>query len=93
VISLKKSPPSDIDTDPKAVAKAPTDDEAATRKQAMRDEARAEAAAANKAPDTKWSEIRRNLLNWSGAMASMRRVALSLQQSFPNPLGSINHPS
>jgi hypothetical protein len=108
VISLKKSPPSDSDADPKpafrdrlgawwngtpvpvgpapkAVANAPSDDEAAARKQAMRDEARAAAAAANKVPDSKWSEMRRKVaqLVWGDGFNAPGGIPLATELSQP----------
>lgn len=88
MISLKKSPSPETNTDPKppfrerfgawwngtpvrrdgeaapaakSSEKKPGDAEAAARKQAMRDEARAEAAAANATPESNWSEMRRKI--------------------------------
>ncbi len=69
----------------KSAEKAPVDEEAAARKQAMRDEARAAAQAASAAPESKWSEMRRKIaqLVWGDGFNSPGGVAMATELSQP----------
>jgi hypothetical protein len=70
---------------PKSGPKSSDGDDAAARKQAIRDEARAASAAANSVPETNWSEVRRKIaqLVWGDGFNAPGGVPLATELSQP----------